>query len=161
MFKHLSYIFNRFLILVSSKYLSSSARLKLLLSKEKFYCIFKVLKVGNISRQKSSVGEILNLMSVDTSTISDSMPLIGMWFESLLEIMFSLYFLYEILGYAVFAGCGLMVLLVPVNAYLSSKSFKVIEAHMKLNDDRIKLLSEVINGIKVMLMVHLITQNLW
>lgn len=88
-------------------------------------------------------------MSVDTSTISDSMPLIGMWFESLLEIMFSLYFLYEILGYAVFAGCGLMVLLVPVNAYLSSKSFKVIEDHMKLNDDRIKLLSEVINGIKV------------
>lgn len=77
------------------------------------------------------------------------MPLIGMWFESLLEIMFSLYFLYEILGYAVFAGCGLMVLLVPVNAYLSSKSFKVIEDHMKLNDDRIKLLSEVINGIKV------------
>lgn len=86
---------------------------------------------------------------MDTSTISDSMPLIGMWFESLLEIMFSLYFLYEILGYAVFAGCGLMVLLVPVNAYLSSKSFKVIEDHMKLNDDRIKLLSEVINGIKV------------
>ncbi|XP_019920175.3 multidrug resistance-associated protein 1 [Magallana gigas] len=110
----------------------------------------KVLKVGNISRQKSSVGEILNLMSVDTSTISDSMPLIGMWFESLLEIMFSLYFLYEILGYAVFAGCGLMVLLVPVNAYLSSKSFKVIEDHMKLNDDRIKLLSEVINGIKIL-----------
>lgn len=110
----------------------------------------KVLTVGNISRQKSSVGEILNLMSVDTSTISDSMWSIGMWFESLLEILFSLYFLYDILGYAVFAGCGLMVLLVPVNAYLASRSFNVIEDHMKLKDDRIKLLSEVINGIKIL-----------
>lgn len=99
-------------------------------------------------------------MSVDTSTISDSMTSIGMWFESLLEILFSLYFLYDILGYAVFAGCGLMVLLVPVNAYLASRSFNVIEDHMKLKDDRIKLLSEVINGIKVILMVHLETQNL-
>jgi hypothetical protein len=73
----------------------------------------------------------------------------GMWIESLLEIMLSIYFLYDILGYAVFAGCGVLLLLIPLNVFLSSLSFRVMQNHMKLKDDRINLLSEVINGIKV------------
>lgn len=88
-------------------------------------------------------------MLVDIFIISDFMLLIGMWFESFLEIMFFLYFFYEIFGYVVFVGCGLMVLLVLVNVYFFLKLFKVIEDYMKFNDDWIKFLLEVINGIKV------------
>jgi hypothetical protein len=107
------------------------------------------LTISHNSKQSSSVGEILNLMSVDTSTIRNATMFIGMWFESLLEIILAIYFLYGILGYAVFAGCGVLMLLIPINVFLSSKSFRVIQRHMKLKDDRINLLSEVINGIKV------------
>lgn len=111
---------------------------------------FKVLKIGHISRKTSSVGEILNLMSVDTSTINDTMVFLGIFIENLLEVVLSLYFLYGLLGYAVFAGCGVVLLLVPVNVLLSSRSFKLMQKIMQSKDERIKLLSEVIEGIKVM-----------
>ncbi|XP_048752639.2 ATP-binding cassette sub-family C member 3-like isoform X2 [Ostrea edulis] len=110
----------------------------------------KALTISHHSKQSSSVGEILNLMSVDTSTIHSATMFLGMWFESLLEIILSVYFLYDILGYATFAGCGVLALLIPMNVFLSSVSFKVMQKHMKLKDDRINLLSEVINGIKVL-----------
>ncbi|XP_056008627.1 ATP-binding cassette sub-family C member 3-like [Ostrea edulis] len=110
----------------------------------------KVLAISHHSKQSSSDGEILNLMSVDTSTIRNVMMFLGMWFESILEIVLSIYFLYDILGYATFAGCGVLVLLMPMNVFLSSRLFKVMQKHMKLKDDRINLLSEVINGIKVL-----------
>ncbi|XP_061188834.1 multidrug resistance-associated protein 1-like [Saccostrea echinata] len=110
----------------------------------------KALTVSRNSKQTSSVGEILNLMSVDTSTIQDNMMFLGIWIEALVEIMLALYFLYEILGYAMFVGCGLLVLLVPMNAFLASRTFRVMQEQMKVRDGRINLLSEVINGIKVL-----------
>ncbi|XP_056008623.1 multidrug resistance-associated protein 1-like isoform X2 [Ostrea edulis] len=110
----------------------------------------KALTISHHSKQSSSVGEILNLMSVDTSTIQNIMMFLGMWFESLLEIILSIYFLYDILGYATFAGCGVLALLMLMNIFLSSMSFGIIQKYMKLKDDRINILSEVINGIKVL-----------
>ncbi|XP_062618978.1 multidrug resistance-associated protein 1-like isoform X2 [Saccostrea cucullata] len=110
----------------------------------------KALTVSRNSKQTSSVGEILNLMSVDTSTIQDNMMFVGLWIEALVEIMLALYFLYELLGYAMFVGCGVMVLLVPLNAFLASKSFRLMQEQMKVKDGRINILSEVINGIKVL-----------
>ncbi|XP_061189750.1 multidrug resistance-associated protein 1-like [Saccostrea echinata] len=110
----------------------------------------KALTVSRNSKQTSSVGEILNLMSVDTSTIQDNMMFVGIWIEALVETMLALYFLYEILGYAMFAGCGVLALLVPMNAFLASRTFRVMQEQMKVKDWRINLLSEVINGIKVL-----------
>lgn len=78
------------------------------------------------------------------------MVFLGIFIENLLEVVLSLYFLYGLLGYAVFAGCGVVLLLVPVNVLLSSRSFKLMQKIMQSKDERIKLLSEVIEGIKVM-----------
>lgn len=78
------------------------------------------------------------------------MIFLGIFIENLLEVVLSLYFLYGLLGYAVFAGCGVVLLLVPVNVLLSSRSFKLMQKIMQSKDERIKLLSEVIEGIKVM-----------
>ncbi|XP_048752627.2 ATP-binding cassette sub-family C member 3-like isoform X3 [Ostrea edulis] len=110
----------------------------------------KVLTISHHSKQFSSDGEILNLMSVDTSTIRSAMMYLGIWFESLLEIILSIYFLYEILGYATFAGCGVLIVLMIVNVVISSRLFRVMQTQMMLKDNRIHLLSEVINGIKVL-----------
>jgi hypothetical protein len=88
-------------------------------------------------------------MAVDTSTIQNTMLCIGMWFESLLEMMLSIYFLYDILSYAVFPGCGVLMLLIPLNITLNSILVCLMQKHMTLKDDRINILSEVINGIKV------------
>jgi ATP-binding cassette subfamily C (CFTR/MRP) protein 1 len=57
-----------------------------------------------------------------------------------LQIVLALYFLFEILGWSVLAGVGVMILLVPVNGVLASKQKTYQVAQMQLKDSRIKLM---------------------
>lgn len=48
-----------------------------------------------------------------------------------------------------FSGLALMLLLIPVNAVISMKQRKLQVDLMKFKDKRLKLMSEVLNGMKV------------
>ncbi|ESP02027.1 hypothetical protein LOTGIDRAFT_75052, partial [Lottia gigantea] len=54
------------------------------------------------------------------------------------------------LGPSVLAGLGVMVLLMPVSGFIAAKQRKYQISQMKLKDQRIKLMNEVLNGIKVL-----------
>ncbi|EMP37352.1 Multidrug resistance-associated protein 1 [Chelonia mydas] len=54
------------------------------------------------------------------------------------------------LGPSVLAGVAVMILLVPVNAVMAMKTKTYQVAHMKSKDNRIKLMNEILNGIKVL-----------
>ena len=58
--------------------------------------------------------------------------------SSPLSIGLSLYFLYGYLGVASFAGLAVMVVLIPINAVLSSRLRKYQFANMKTKDKRIR-----------------------
>ena len=60
-----------------------------------------------------------------------------------------LYFLWVLLGPSVLAGVLVMVLLIPVNAVIAKYTRKLQVEQMKHKDDRIKLMNELLNGIKV------------
>jgi len=48
-----------------------------------------------------------------------------------------------------YSGLGVMILLIPFNAYISIKQRKLQINLMRYKDSRIKLMSEILNGIKV------------
>jgi hypothetical protein len=52
-------------------------------------------------------------------------------------------------GPAALAGLGVMLLVIPVNVVVVSKVRKLQIANMRIKDHRLKLMSEVLNGIKV------------
>lgn len=80
----------------------------------------------------------------------------------MIQIGLSLYFLWRELGPSVLAGLGLMILLVPVNYYLSNVQRKYQFSQMKFKDDRIKLINEILNGIKVSKRyVDVFTETTW
>ena len=68
------------------------------------------------------MGEIVNLMSVDAQRFMDLMTYFHMIWSAPLQIILSLVFLYFTMGYAIFAGFVVMILLIPVNAAIASKS---------------------------------------
>ena len=57
--------------------------------------------------------------------------------------------LYGIIGPSVFAGVLIMVVLIPINAAIATKQKRLQLKQMKLKDERIKMMNEVLNGIKV------------
>ena len=82
----------------------------------------KSLRLSSASRQLSTVGEIVNLMSVDASRIADLTQYFHIVWSGPFQIGLAVYFLYQALGAAIFAGVGVMVLMIPVNAILATRS---------------------------------------
>nr|ABS83557.1 ABCC/MRP-like protein [Mytilus californianus] len=112
----------------------------------------KTLRLTNAAKQDSTVGEIINLMSVDAEKIGNCVwSLNEVWAVPLLFSM-AFYFLWQTLGSSVFVGLIIVLLLVPVNFVLMRKSKQLQLESMDLKDARIKKMNEVLNGIKVLKM---------
>uniref|UniRef100_A0A3B3Q9H2 Multidrug resistance-associated protein 1 n=1 Tax=Paramormyrops kingsleyae TaxID=1676925 RepID=A0A3B3Q9H2_9TELE len=110
----------------------------------------KAMVITNAARRTSTVGEIVNLMSVDAQRFMDLITYINMIWSAPLQVVLALYFLWQNLGPSVLAGVAVMILMVPVNAVIAMKTKTYQVAQMKSKDSRIKLMNEVLNGIKVL-----------
>uniref|UniRef100_A0A669C4E3 Canalicular multispecific organic anion transporter 2 n=1 Tax=Oreochromis niloticus TaxID=8128 RepID=A0A669C4E3_ORENI len=110
----------------------------------------KALVITNAAKRSSTVGEIVNLMSVDAQRFMDLTTFLNMLWSAPLQIMLALYFLWQILGPSVFAGVAVMILLIPFNAFIAMKTRAYQVEQMQHKDARIKLMNEILNGIKVL-----------
>ncbi|XP_061829744.1 multidrug resistance-associated protein 1 [Nerophis lumbriciformis] len=110
----------------------------------------KALVISSAARRTSTVGEIVNLMSVDAQRFMDLIAYINMVWSAPLQVVLALYFLWQNLGPSVLAGVAVMILMVPINAFIAMKTKTYQVAQMKSKDNRIKLMNEMLNGIKVL-----------
>uniref|UniRef100_A0A8C7K7A4 Canalicular multispecific organic anion transporter 2-like n=1 Tax=Oncorhynchus kisutch TaxID=8019 RepID=A0A8C7K7A4_ONCKI len=110
----------------------------------------KSLIITNAAKRTSTVGEIVNLMSVDAQRFMDLTTFLNMLWSAPLQIILALYFLWQNLGPSVLAGVAVMILLIPLNAAIAvrTRAYQVEQMHYK--DARIKLMNEILNGIKVL-----------
>ena len=77
------------------------------------------------ARRSTTVGEIVNLMSVDAKRVRDAAPYLWVLWSSPLQIVIALIFLYILLGVAVFAGFGVMVVMFPINLIVANIQSKL------------------------------------
>ncbi|XP_024120754.1 canalicular multispecific organic anion transporter 2 isoform X2 [Oryzias melastigma] len=110
----------------------------------------KALVITNAAKRSSTVGEIVNLMSVDAQRFMDLTAFLNMLWSAPLQIMLALYFLWQNLGPSVLAGVAVMVMLIPLNAFIAMKTRAYQVEQMQHKDARIKLMNEILNGIKVL-----------
>nr|CAH7713756.1 unnamed protein product [Callosobruchus chinensis] len=110
----------------------------------------KALRISSNVRKERTVGEIVNLMSVDTQRFAMMTIFINLLWSAPLQICLSLYFLWQELGPSVLSGLALMVLLIPLNGYIANKVKTMQMKQMKSKDERVKLMNEILNGIKVL-----------
>ncbi|XP_013142439.1 PREDICTED: multidrug resistance-associated protein 1 [Papilio polytes] len=112
----------------------------------------KSLRMSNAARKESTVGEIVNLMSVDAQRFLELTAYLNMIWSAPLQIALALYFLWGILGPSVLAGLAVMIVLIPVNGLIANRVKTLQIKQMKYKDERVKLMNEVLNGIKVLKM---------
>ncbi|XP_065214443.1 multidrug resistance-associated protein 1-like [Planococcus citri] len=110
----------------------------------------KALSISNGARREFTVGEIVNLMSVDAQRIVELMMYVNMLWSAPLQILLALFFLWQFLGPSVLAGFVLMIILIPINGYIASKLQKLMFKQMAQKDKRVKLMNEILSGIKVL-----------
>ncbi|XP_063304600.1 multidrug resistance-associated protein 1-like [Pelobates fuscus] len=110
----------------------------------------KSLNLANSSRRKLTAGELVNLMSSDAQQLMDLMVNLNLLWSAPFQILMAIVFLWQELGVAILAGVAVLILIIPLNAYIAAKVKQLKKSHLKSKDQRIKLLNEILHGIKIL-----------
>ena len=89
-------------------------------SLNEFVPLLQALTMSNEARKNVTVGEIVNLMSVDAQRVQDVAGYVWMMWSSPLQIAISVYMLWGIVGPSVLTGLAVMILLIPVNGVMAT-----------------------------------------
>ncbi|KOB77962.1 ATP-binding cassette sub-family C member 1 [Operophtera brumata] len=98
------------------------------------------------------INDCLMFLSPQLLKFIELMAYLNMIWSAPLQIALALYFLWGILGPSVLAGLAVMIILIPVNGLIASRVKTLQIRQMKYKDERVKLMNEVLNGIKVLKM---------
>uniref|UniRef100_A0A8D3E7H0 ABC-type glutathione-S-conjugate transporter n=1 Tax=Scophthalmus maximus TaxID=52904 RepID=A0A8D3E7H0_SCOMX len=110
----------------------------------------KSLLMSSAARRQFTLGEIINLVSADTQKMMDFVVYVNSVWVAPIEIALCFYFLWQLLGPPALAGITIVVLIFPLNAVLAKMRSKLQELQMKFMDGRIKLMNEILSGVKIL-----------
>nr|QUF59448.1 ATP-binding cassette transporter Abcc1-4 [Brachionus angularis] len=109
----------------------------------------KSLRLSNTSRKESTVGQMVNIIAVNAQSFVEAAHHLNAVWSSFLSIFIAIFLLWLQLGIASIAGVLVMVIIIPVNSFLMNKSKKTQIKKLKHQDSRIKIINELLNGIKI------------
>ncbi len=101
------------------------------------------------SKKSSTVGEMTNLITQDAQMFQNFTPFLNMIWSSPLQIIICIYILWRYLGIAAFAGFATTIIFIPLNVFTANQSKKLCAKKLKSQDLRLKILNEILSGIKV------------
>ncbi|XP_029140489.1 LOW QUALITY PROTEIN: multidrug resistance-associated protein 1-like, partial [Protobothrops mucrosquamatus] len=110
----------------------------------------KILVLSNAAKNASSVGEIVNLVSVDVQKLMDLIIYFnGTWLAPI-RIVICFVFLWQLLGPSALSAVVIFLVLLPLNFVISKKRSQLQEAQIKYKDSRAKLTSTILSDVKVL-----------
>nr|XP_035948566.1 multidrug resistance-associated protein 1-like isoform X4 [Halichoerus grypus] len=110
----------------------------------------KALLLSNVSRKRFSTGEVINLMSADAQQLMDLTANLNLLWSAPFQILMAIALLWQELGPAVLAGVAVLVFVIPINALVATRVKKLKKSQTKNKDKQIKLLNEILHGIKIL-----------
>jgi len=90
-------------------------------------------------------------MAVDAHRFVDLTTYLNMIWSAPFQIALAIYFLWQSLGPSVLAGLFVMIVLIPINGVVAAKARNLQIKQMKNKDQRVKLMNEILSGIKVII----------
>ena len=109
----------------------------------------KALLLSSAERQRRTVGEILNFMTVDSQRIQDLTTYLHAIWYSVLQIGLSIYFLWQQLGPSCLGGVAIIFIMVPLNKVIAAWMGMLQKKLMKSRDLRVDINNEVLGNMKV------------
>uniref|UniRef100_A0A670HWT9 Multidrug resistance-associated protein 1-like n=1 Tax=Podarcis muralis TaxID=64176 RepID=A0A670HWT9_PODMU len=110
----------------------------------------QALNLSSSSRKKYTTGETVNLMTADIQQLTELAVNLNLLWSAPFQILLAITFLWQELGPSVLAGVSVLLLVLPANAFFAVKVKQLQKSQMKSKDKQIKLLSEILHGIKIL-----------
>lgn len=108
----------------------------------------KTMKLSNEGRADKTTGDIVNYMAVDTQRLQDLTQYGQQLWSAPFQIVLCMVSLYQLVGWAMFAGVGAMLLSVPINGFVAKFMKTLQKKQMKNKDARTKLMTEILGNMK-------------
>jgi ABC-type multidrug transport system fused ATPase/permease subunit len=109
----------------------------------------KALTISASRRQAISTGRILTMFSGDTNQIRLFLYFVNNFVVAPFQLAAALYLIYQQVSVATFVGLGYQVVIIPVQIGVMRVVAKLRASKMRFTDRRVKLLNEVLNGIRI------------
>nr|POE76226.1 metal resistance protein ycf1 [Quercus suber] len=108
----------------------------------------KSMRLSNEGRSAKSTGDIVNYMAVDTQRLQDLAQYGQQVWSAPFQIILCMISLNQLVGVSMFAGVGVMLLMIPVNGFIARISRNLQKTQMKNKDARTRLMTEILNNMK-------------
>jgi len=108
----------------------------------------KSLSLSPSARAGKTVGEIVNYMQLDAQRISDFAQFIHVTWAAPIQVIVTVVLLYIYIGPSAFVGLAMAVVTIPLQSWLVKKQAALRKRGVGITDQRVKLINEVLQGIK-------------
>lgn len=108
----------------------------------------KAMKLSNEGRAAKSTGDIVNYMAVDTQRLQDLTQYGQQLWSAPFQIVLCMVSLYQLVGFSMLAGVGVMILMIPINGLIARLMKTLQKEQMSNKDARTKLMTEILNNMK-------------
>jgi ATP-binding cassette subfamily C (CFTR/MRP) protein 1 len=109
----------------------------------------KTLRLSSGALAEESAGRIVTLMSNDAQKLQEFFPTLHEIWAAPTLVALSIWLLFAVLGWSTFVGLGVIVLMVPLTGVTAGKLFGLRRKLVGFADKRVNLISELVNGIRV------------
>ncbi|MEY4064737.1 MAG: hypothetical protein RIR26_945, partial [Pseudomonadota bacterium] len=109
----------------------------------------KALQLSHASRAESGTGEIVNLMANDAARVYNVASMLHSAWVLPVQTLVILVALFQIMGTATLAGLAVMLLMLWFSSRRAKKMMKSRKRLMEQSDQRVSLMNEILNGIRV------------
>eukprot|EP00095_Tigriopus_kingsejongensis_P003130 snap_masked-scaffold438_size171652-processed-gene-0.1 protein:Tk03130 transcript:snap_masked-scaffold438_size171652-processed-gene-0.1-mRNA-1 annotation:"multidrug resistance-associated protein 4" len=112
----------------------------------------KALRLSSASMGKSTVGQMVNLLANDVSRFDSACLFIHYLWAGPLQLILVVCLTWREVGWSTLAGAGIVICSVPLQSWIGRVFSRLRLETAKKTDLRIRIMSEIINGIKVIKM---------
>ncbi|XP_041674410.1 probable multidrug resistance-associated protein lethal(2)03659 [Drosophila eugracilis] len=112
----------------------------------------KALRLSRTALGDTTTGQVVNLISNDLGRFDRALIHFHFLWLGPLELLISLYFLYQQIGIASLYGIGILILYLPLQTFMSRLTSKLRLQTALRTDQRVRMMNEIISGIQVIKM---------
>ncbi|XP_022166672.1 probable multidrug resistance-associated protein lethal(2)03659 [Myzus persicae] len=112
----------------------------------------KSLRLKSNSNEQASTGQIINLMSNDVNRFDISLLYVPFLWIGPLETIVVTYFLWQEVGVSAVLGVATLLIFIPLQIWLGSKTSEIRLQTAERTDKRVHLMNEIISGLQVIKM---------
>eukprot|EP00042_Codosiga_hollandica_P057927 m.865823 g.865823 ORF g.865823 m.865823 type:complete len:1554 (-) comp59720_c0_seq9:185-4846(-) len=109
----------------------------------------KSLRLTSASSHQTTLGNVLNHVTVDCQRLHPLMGYIHMTWSAPFQIFLAMLLLWQVVGMACLPGIAIMAALIPANTRISGRTKALNVDLSKQKDVRIKLMTQILSGIRV------------